>query len=368
MSLAATLRHLVPSGSSGHARSGRRTSDAGSALMAVAVLLCAACGGSNAAALSEVNVGYFEGWPSPNQFGQEDGSFAEAVGVDVNWIPLNTGVEMSDAMQAGEIDIAYSQGLTPFADAVNNGADLRMVGVAMSYSEADNCVASSDLGVTRDNAVEVLQDATVMTPIGNITHYKMLSMMEYLGVDLDAIQVVPTAGNDATADAFEAGDIDVGCAFGNAVERMLADGGTLIMTGAEHEDEIGIFTYDIVSIPAEFGEEHGATVTRFLTATETFNERWRADPAAMNPMIASAAGMEDVGSFLAGPTWFHFPTLDEQLADDWLGGGAAATMNDQLNTFVRLGVIDSIDVDFADFVDAGYLQAAVEADSALGGE
>ena len=86
--------------------------------------------------------------------------------------------------EAGEIDISYSQGLTPFANFVNNGADLKMVGVAVSYAEADNCVAQGSLGVTRENAAETLVGATVMTPIGNVTHFKMLSMMEFLEVDL----------------------------------------------------------------------------------------------------------------------------------------------------------------------------------------
>ncbi len=326
-------------------------------------LVAAACGGDDEGGGSgelpeELNVAYFAQWPTPNQLGQADGSLGDRIGVPINWVPMNSGGEMAEAMEAGDIDIAYSQGLTPFANFVNSGADLRLVGIAVSYAEADNCVAQASLGVTRDNAADVLAGKTVMTPIGNVTHFKMLSMMEFLGVDLDSLNVVPAEGGSTTAAAFTAGDIDVGCAFGGAVVEMLNNGGELIMTGAEHESDIGIFTYDIVAIPAAFGEQYPEVVASFLKETEAFNEQWRSDPEAANPIIAEAAGMEDVGEFLSGDVWFEFPTIDEQLSDTWMGDNVADNMQEQLETFVRLGEIDSVLDDFDEFVDTTYLEMA----------
>ncbi len=335
-------------------------------LLAAFALVVAACGSDSedtgasdgeGLSVDEINVAYFAEWPTPNQIGQEDGSFGDAVGATINWIPFQSGGEMAEAMESGDIDISYSQGLTPFANFVNNGADIKLVGIAVSYAEADNCVAQGDLGVTRDNAAEVLKGATVMTPIGNVTHFKMLSMMEFLGVNLDDLNIVPAEGGAATAAAFEAGDIAVGCAFGGSVVTMLDGGGELIMTGAEHESDIGIFTYDIVSIPTSFGDEHPDAVTAFLKATQEFNETWAADPEANNPTIAAAAGMEDVGNFLAGPVWFEFPSIEDQLGPDWMGGNAQANMKAQLETFERLGQIDSVLDDFSSAVDTSFLEA-----------
>jgi len=319
-------------------------------------LIAAACG-SSGADVDELNVAYFAEWPTPNQFGQADGSFGEAVGATINWIPLSSGGEMAEAMEAGSVDIAYSQGLTPFANFVNSGADLKLVGIAVAYAEADNCVAQGSLGVTKDNAAETLAGKTVMTPFGNVTHYKMLSMMEYLGVDLDGLNVVQAEGGATTAAAFEAGDIDVGCAFGGSIVNMQNAGGNLIMTGAEHESEVGIFTYDIIGIPTTFGEEHPETVTAFLKATQEFNDAWAADPDTQNPVIATAAGMDDVGNFLGGDVWFSFPSVEEQLSADWLGGYVQENIKEQLATFVRLGQIDTALDDFSSFIDTSYLEA-----------
>lgn len=330
-------------------------------LVAVLALVAAACGGDAESGdkPETLRVAYFSQWPTPNQLGQADGSLGDELGLEVEWVPMNSGGEMAEAMEAGDIDIAYSQGLTPFANFVNSGADLKLVGIAVSYAEADNCVAQGALGVTRDNAAEVLAGKTVMTPIGNVTHYKMLSMMEFLNVDLDSLNVVQAEGGATTAAAFEAGDIDVGCAFGGAVVEMLNQGGQLIMTGAEHESDVGIFTYDIVAIPTSFGEQYPDVVADFLRVTEAFNDEWRSDPAAANPTIAQAAGMEDVGDFLGGDVWFSFPTLEEQLSDDWLGGYVQENMKEQLATFVRLGEIEEALDDFSGFVDTTYLEKAI---------
>jgi len=324
-------------------------------------LLVSACGdseGGSTSDLAELNVAYFAEWPTPNQYGQNDGTFADAVGVPINWLPFSSGGEMSEAMIAGDVDIAYSQGLTPFAGAINGGADLKLVGIAVSYAEADNCIAQGSLGLTRDNAAGVLAGATVMTPFGNVTHYKMLSMMDFLGVDIGNLNIVQAESGATTAAAFEAGDIDVGCAFGGSVVNMIGSGGNVIMSGAEHESDIGIFTYDIVSIPTSFGDQHGDVVSAFLKATDDFNAAWAANMEMQNPVIASAAGMEDVGNFLGGELWFVFPTIDEQLGPDWLGGNVADAMEGQVETLNRLGGGDPATGDFAGAVDTSYLENA----------
>ena len=48
-------------------------------------------------------------WATPNQIAKVDKTYDEAMGVDVNWTDFSTGVQMTEAMLAGDIDIAYSQ-------------------------------------------------------------------------------------------------------------------------------------------------------------------------------------------------------------------------------------------------------------------
>jgi len=332
------------------------------ALLAVLGLIAAACGGGSDTAssdLSVLRVAYFEGWPLPVQIGQADGSFAEAVGVDeIEWIPAANGGVMTEGMVGGSVDIAFSQGLTPFAGAINAGQDLELVGIAVSYAEADNCVAAASLGADRDNAASALEGATVMTPFGNVTHYKMLEMMQFLGVDLDSLDIVEATDGATTAATFEQGQIDVGCAFGGPLVSMLDGGGNLLLTGAEQEEEIDIFTYDIVSIPRQFGEDNPEVVTNFLSAMDDFNNQWLEDPNTNNPIIAAAAGMDSVGDFLAGDLWFDFPTIEEQLSTTWLGGNVGDAMEAQVTTLFELGGGTEPTGDFQGSVNTSFLEDA----------
>ena len=56
-------------------------------------------------------------WATPNQISKVDKVYDDAMGVDVKWTDFSTGVQMTEAMLAGDIDIAYSQGLAPFVTA-----------------------------------------------------------------------------------------------------------------------------------------------------------------------------------------------------------------------------------------------------------
>ncbi|MEM7096466.1 MAG: serine/threonine-protein kinase [Actinomycetota bacterium] len=310
-------------------------------------------------AVDDIDVGFFLGWPTPNLAGVADGSFDEAVGAVINWRSFSSGSAMTEALEAGDIDIAYSQGLTPFLTTANAGADIKVVAIAANYGDADNCVAQSALGVTRENAAETLRGATVVTPIGSTAHFKMLSMMEFLGVDVGSLTVTQATGGVNTAAAFAAGDIDVGCAFGSALVAMQEEsGGALIMTGAELESELALSTYDVVSISTRFGEQQPEAVSAFLRATSAFNAAWEQDPQRVNGAIAAAAELEDVGEFLAGRTWLSFPSPEEQLSDTWLGGRVAQNMADQLRTFDDLGLLEARIDDFDALVDTTFLQAA----------
>jgi ABC-type methionine transport system permease subunit len=92
--------------------------------MALTASLVLAGMATSAQAADSVNVAFFLEWATPNQIAKVDKTYDEAMGVDVNWTDFSTGVQMTEAMLAGDIDIAYSQGLAPFVTLVQQGAPL----------------------------------------------------------------------------------------------------------------------------------------------------------------------------------------------------------------------------------------------------
>ena len=305
--------------------------------------------------LDELNVAYFLEWPTANQVAQAEQTYDEALGLTVNWIPFASGGDMAQAMESGDIDISYSQGLTPFANFVTGGSDLLLVGVAVSYADADNCVAHPDYGITADNAAQTLAGQSVYTPLGNVTHFKLLKMLEHLGVDTSTVELIQSEGGPAAVAALDSGAVAMACAFGGAVNQMIADGGNLVMTGSEQE-AIGIRVFDIISTTGDFADDYPSVITGFLQVTEDANRAYNADRTDFIDTIAGAAGMDRVPT-IALLDAFSFPEKDVQLSEAWLGGTVQQVMKDQMDFFVAQGEIASALGSYDAFVDTSFLEA-----------
>ena len=298
----------------------------------------------------EITIAYFLEWPTPNQVAQLEETYDEVMGLDVNWVAFDTGVAMSAAMASGDVHIAYSQGLVPFANAVTAGLDLEIVGIAVSYAENDNCVAHADLGITQENATD-LHGEKVAVPIGTVAHYKMLREMEFLGVDVDQLELVDLPPADGAA-ALQRGDVGMACGWGGGLQRML-EAGNIIMTGAEME-ALGLKVFDVVSVTSEFAETYPSLVLQFLQVTEDANDAWAADQGKLS-VIAEAAGMDDesTASTLAN---FGFPSAEEQLSDDWMGGTVQTFMKEVADFFVLQGELDEALDSYDGFVNTTFLK------------
>ncbi len=319
--------------------------------MAAGTAIGLALAAGAASAQDKVTVAYFLEWPTANQVAQVEKAYDEALGVPVEWRAFGNGNEMSQAMASGDVDIAFSQGLVPFVVAVTNGLPLQLVGIAVSYAEADNCIIRTDSGITQANASE-LEGKRIATPIGNVTHYKLLRVLDHLGVDASKVNFVQMNGADA-AIAMMQGDVVMGCAFGGPVQRMMEVGAPLMT--AEEQEAIGIRVFDVVSVTKSFAENHPELLTKFMQVTDEANAAYAADPAAALPIIAQAAGMDEADTEqLLG--MFSFPSNEEQASEAWLGGTVQTFMKEVADFFVEQGQLDRAAEDYSSVVNADFLQ------------
>ncbi|MBS1270833.1 MAG: Taurine-binding periplasmic protein [Gammaproteobacteria bacterium] len=322
---------------------------------ATAVLVTAFVSGTSVAAEKpgEITVAYFLQWPTANQVAQVERWYDETMGIEVNWRAFGNGNEMSAAMASGDVQIAYSQGLVPWVVAVSKGLPLKLVGVAVSYAENDQCVVHADTGITKENAKE-LEGKRVATPIGNVTHYKMLRVLDHLGVDANKVNVVPMNGNEAAA-ALSRGDVAMACAFGGPLVEMKRHG-SVLMT-AEEQEAIGIRVFDVISVRSEFAEEHPELLAEFLKVTDRANKAYIKNPEKYQPIIAEASGMEpDAAVDMLSK--FSFPTTGEQLSDAWMSGTVQSFTQEVADFFVEQGEMDKALDSYDSLIDSTYLKKA----------
>jgi len=299
----------------------------------------------------EVTVAYFLEWPSPNLYFKANKRFEEEMGVKVNWRSFGNGNEMSAAMASGDVQIAYSQGLVPFVVAVTKGLPIKLVSVAVSYAENDNCIIHNDSGITQKNATE-LHGKKVATPIGNVTHYKFLRTMDHLKVDPDKVTILQMNPAEGAA-ALARGDVVMACGFGGALQRMKRYGKPLMT--AKEQEAIGIRVFDIVSVTEDFADKYPDLLVKFLQITEDANNMFRQDPNKYLPVIAKQSGqsLDDARNMV---DLFYFPTRKEQLSRAWMRKTVKSFINEVAQFYVDSGTIPEKLDDYGPTIDRSFMK------------
>lgn len=269
-------------------------------------------------AADKVNAAFFLEWATPNMVAKVDKSYDKAMGVDVNWVDFTTGTAMTEAMLAGDIDISYSQGLAPFVTAIQQGAPLKMVGIAVVY-EANDCYVKSDLGIDGSNASE-LEGKTVAVPLNTMADFAFRKYMAHYNVDISTMKIVDQAPPDG-AKSLADGAVDMACVFGGVANKAAGEVGKAIMSTQEKVDA-GIGSFDVISVTEKFATENPELVKAFLEATDEANAGWKGSDEEFK-IVSEAAGMdlETTKNQVAG---FIMPSNAEQLEKYFGPKGIAA--------------------------------------------
>ena len=291
-----------------------------------AVSAIALAGGITTAAhaADSVNVAFFLEWATPNQISKVDKVYDDAMGVDVKWTDFSTGVQMTEAMLAGDIDIAYSQGLAPFVTAIQQGAPLKMVSIAVIY-EANDCFVSDGLGITSANASE-LEGKTVAVPLNTMADFSFRKQMAALDVDMSTMTIVDQAPADGAVSLAD-GSVAMACIFGGASAKAAGEVGKPIMSSQEKRDA-GIGSFDVVSVTEKFATENPGLLRTFLEVTEEANQNWKATDDQITK-VAADAGM-DFGTTKNQMAGFVFPSIADQKETYFGSNGIAVSAAESL--------------------------------------
>ena len=318
--------------------------------MAASAIVMAGGIASAAHAADSVNVAFFLEWATPNQIAKVDKAYDDAMGVDVNWTDFSTGVQMTEAMLAGDIDIAYSQGLAPFVTAIQQGAPLKMVSVAVVY-EANDCFVNDTLGITSANASE-LEGQTVAVPLNTMADFSFRKQMAALDVDISTMTIVDQAPADGAVSLAD-GSVAMACIFGGASAKAAGEVGTPIMSSQEKTDA-GIGSFDVVSVTEKFATENPDLLRTFLQVTEEANQAWKGKTLQIKKVSADAGmDFETTKDQMAG---FIFPTIAEQQSGYFGKDGVAVSAAESLGLVFKKPGSWNVDEKIAKVITGEYLE------------
>ena len=300
-------------------------------------------------AANEVRVAFFLEWATPNQEDKVKKTFDDALGVPVKWTNFATGGEMTEAMLSGDIDISYSQGLTPFVNAVNAKAPIKLVDIAVIYGMGGTtCVAAK--GIDKGNAATKLDGQKVAVPLGTMADYVFKETMRVVGADISKMKVVDMAPEDGSA-AFISGDVAMACLFGGKSIAAAKEKGASLLTVKEAQDA-GIAGIDITSVTNKFLKENPGMVRTFVEVTHEANARYNSGKSDMN-VIAKDAAMDLAGTKkqMGG---FEFPDAATMKAKYLNKGGILMTYLEVMGNMFATAENPALK-DYSKVVDTSYL-------------
>lgn len=311
--------------------------------------------GPAAAKTKKITVAYFPGWPGTFEYAWAQGWFEDKMGIKVDFREFGSGADMTTAMASGDISIAYALGTTPFTIAVTQGLPLKIIAVSENYSQSENLVARSGIGIVSPRD---LIGKTVGVPFGTTAHYRFMGILNTFGIKENQLKILDLKNPDIIS-AFIRKDIDAGCAWEPAVSQMLENNGKLLVSS---EDQIrwGYSTYGVVATSKKFSEANADLMVKFLQVMNDATRFYHKNPAESYGPIGKMAGITPEKTKAIMDT-MGFYDKDVQLSQAWMGtsgkqGDIAANLKKVADFLVAQGAMDKALDGYAKFIDVSYME------------
>lgn len=202
----------------------------------------------------------------------------EPLGVKVSYKSFLAGYQMTEAMAAGELDIAPVMGGTSTITSAAGGRDIRIVGAYGSSPAGFGVAVKADSPIS---TVTQLLGKRIALPVGTEVHYLLAKMLEQEGKSLRDVTVVNMLIPDAV-NALLAGHVDAAMVVEPVMTKLVS--GQKIKVVATGE---GLFLgMTVMTATADLAEEHPELIEAFLRAHEASIRYMEANPEEVAQLVA----------------------------------------------------------------------------------
>ena len=312
---------------------------------------------TSSASAETVIIGHF-GSPTPMQVSAAEKKFSKATGWDIEWRKFAAGTDVIAAMASGDIKVA-ELGSSPLAIAASQGVDLQLFMIAQVLGKAESLIVSKDSNI---NTVADLKGKRIAVPLGSTSHFSLMGAIDHAGLTPDDLTIMGMPP-DQIAAAWDQGAIDGAFVWQPVQSQILKTGKLLI--GADQTAEWGYPTFDGWVVSTEFAKTHHDGMVALIREMEASNESYLKDPSAWT---ADSAPVKEIADYTGADAaqvpeilnGYTFLPIAEQVGPKWLGGSAAKVMKSTAEFLKTAGRIDSVQDDYAPYVNDELIKAAAQ--------
>mgnify|MGYP000867205404 FL=1 len=212
---------------------------------------------------------------------KDQGFLEEAMaelGLELEYKPFMAGYLMTEAMAAGELDIAAVMGGTSTITSYAGGRELQ---IFAAYSQAPAGFALVTKAGSVLNNVKDLKGKAVGLPVGTETHLLLAKALEEAGLEFKDIQVVNMLVPDAVT-ALMAGQIDAACIVEPVLSNLATQGKIVVL-----RDGTGLMPgLTVMTVRRDLREQRPEILTAYLQAHARSLEFMEREPDKTMELVA----------------------------------------------------------------------------------
>jgi taurine transport system substrate-binding protein len=293
----------------------------------------------------------------PLRLVMESGEVEKATGYKINWRMFGGGGDVIRAMASGDIQMG-EVGSSPLTAAASQGQEIKLFWISADIADAEALVARNDSGV---NTLADLKGKRVGVPFVSTAHYQLMAALKAQGVDAKQVNINNMRPPEVAA-AWDRGDIAATFIWDPVLAKVKANGKVIATSGSI--GKMGFPTFEGIAVNAKWAAENPDFMVAFVKALDRANAEvrsglggWTADSPQIKAIAKwTKANPADV---VPGMKLYSFPTLEQQLSAQWLGGGAAKAMTNTAQFLKEQGNVQQVKPNYADFVTDVYVKKAL---------
>lgn len=264
-------------------------------------LLLAGCGANSkkteAPDLKEMRITYVKAPLNiPSIVEKQQQSFEKAFpGVKLTFPEIASGAKQTEAIAAGELDIANALGGTSAILAAANGADVKVLGI---YSRAPKAFTI----MVKDPSIQSVKDLKgkkIGGPKGTILHQVLLSALASEGMSPEDVEFVNMDIPPAVA-ALQSSSLDAALVAGPGVYQATQNGARILKTGEGLVDAI-----IVIGVRGDFAKNYPEAVAKFMQVHQETLKFIKSNQEKAFKMTAEETGLS-LDGVASMASWYDF--------------------------------------------------------------
>ena len=277
-----------------------------------------------------------------------DGSFENATGRTLRWLPFDSDSSVAAAMASGRIDLGLI-GTSVAAAAFARGLELKIFYVIGGATDSEALLLNGERPF-KVGEPKSMQNLVVAVPFGSTPHFRLLQSLKRWGISPPSVRLV-NLQMPQIASAWQRREIDAAVVSEPLLGQLKADGRLVPLAGAGGQEGLLVFAGG-----TEFVTAHMVFLARFVDVISRADAAFAAMAGPLNEDRAEVRSIafltgESPEAVIAAIARYRPPRLDEQVTVQWLGGGPASALAAELKANAELwrwaGRLDRSERDFA---------------------